>query len=266
MSYAVALGQTGIGGWRMLTRTAATQQAVIARDAALARAHEHVREALPKATSAEGLVSDYSLLRTTLEAFGLEGDLRNKAFIRRVIDSDLDDPKSLANRLTDKRYLAMAKTLKLSLGSAGSGNPATDPASNAAETIITRHISAIFEARVGDQDSNLRMALYARRELADLAVSPSTDATKWYTIIGSKQLRAVVGGAFGFPSGFEKLPVDRQLAEFRAASAKLLGSPSASALSTAVNREKLIERFLIRSQAGAAPMSGANAALTLLSR
>ena len=49
-----------------------------------------------------------TLLKVTLGAFGLIDDLDNRAFIRRVLESDLTDSTSLANRLSDKRYQALA--------------------------------------------------------------------------------------------------------------------------------------------------------------
>ena len=101
MSFQPVVGQGGYAGWRLLARTGEAQKALVARDPQVARDTALVRAKLGQVGSAEELVSDFRLLRTTLSAFGLEADASNRFFIRKVLESDLDDPKSLANRLGD---------------------------------------------------------------------------------------------------------------------------------------------------------------------
>lgn len=236
----VAVGLPGYAGWRVLNRTMAAQQAVIARDPALNRDHAYFREKMTSVASAEEFVSDFRLMRTALTAAGLETDVRNRFFIRKVLESDLTDPKSFANRLSDKRYAALARSVTAAMGS--KGQPAVD-------RIVGNHRQAELEARVGAVDPDLRVALYTRRELGAIAAAPSTENTKWYQILGSSPLRKVVAGAFGFGTSYSKLPLDRQLDEFKAAADKMFGTSDPKGLAEPQNMEKLIQRFLIRSQA-----------------
>jgi len=257
MSFQPLVGQGGYAGWRLLARTGETQKALVARDPQVARDAAHVREKLGKVGSADELVSDFRLLRTTLSAFGLEADANNRFFIRKVLESDLSDSKSLANRLSDKRYRALAEAFRFG---AGAG-----PSAKLADEIVGRHVSAELERRVGTIDGNLRMAMSAERELKALGASTASDNTRWYSILGSAPLRKVVEGALGLGTEFGKLPIDRQLAEMKARSGKLFGSESPSVFAEPANVEKLIQRFLVRAQAISPAQSSYNAALVLLS-
>lgn len=68
-------------------------------------------------------------------------------------------------------------------------------------------------------------------------------------IIGSKPLRKVFEGAFGLGSNFVKLPIDRQLSEFkRKAFDQTIGSSDLGQLSNEDRAETLIKRYLLRSQ------------------
>lgn len=251
----IAVGLPGYAGWRVLNRTMAAQQAVVARDPVLNRDHDYFREKMKTIASAEEFVADYRLMKLSLTSAGLEGDLQSRFFIRKVLESDLSDPKSFANRLTDKRYAAFAKSITAAMGSPGGA---------AIENVIGNHRQAELEARVGAVDPDLRVALYARREIATIASAPSTENTKWYQILGSSPLRKVVAGAFGIGTSYAKLPLDRQLDEFRNAAGKLFGTSDAKAIAEPANMEKLIQRFLIRSQATQGAASGYSVALQLL--
>ncbi|WP_134724592.1 DUF1217 domain-containing protein [Paracoccus luteus] len=258
MSFQPFVGTGGYAGWRLLNRTADQQKAMIARDPAVAQAGRHYRETIGTVQSAEQLVGDFRLLKTTLTAFGLENDLNSRFFIRKVLESDLDDPKSLVNRLSDKRYRALAEVFRFD------GSTPKTTTAGFADAIIARHVDAELERRVGTVDGNLRLAMNARRELPPLAASGSTDATKWYTILGSTPLRKVVEGAFNLGSSFAKLPLDRQLLELQGRSERLLGSASPGVLADPAKVEKLIQRFLLTAGNVTPSQSSYSAALTLL--
>src|SRR5690606_33327022 len=114
MSYAVFTGDGGYVGWRLLSRTAEQQKARVAADPQVAREAEHFRQTIGQVSKAEDLVADYRLLSVALKAHGLEADIGNRAFIRKVLESDLSDPKSLANRLSDSRYAELARSFGFS--------------------------------------------------------------------------------------------------------------------------------------------------------
>lgn len=256
MSYQPVIGQGGYAGWKLLSRTGDLQRSLVERDPAVTRDNEYFKSKIDKVKTADDLVSDYRLLRTALSAYGLESDQNNRFFIRKVLESDLTDPKSLANRLGDKRYRAFAEAF--GLGDGGTR------ASGLADTVARRHVEAELESRVGTQDGNLRLAMNAKRELAALGSAGGSNKTLWYTVLGNVPLLKVVQGGLGLGSDFGKLPIDRQAEELASRAEKLLGSSAASVFADPENVEKLIGRFLIRAQATTGAQSSYNAALVLL--
>jgi len=95
----------GLGGWTFLTRTLDAQQAAFRDAPALSRDVDHFRERIASVRDAQTLVADRQLLRVALGAFGLDDDIDNRFFIRRVLEDGSADPAALGNRLADKRYL-----------------------------------------------------------------------------------------------------------------------------------------------------------------
>ncbi|MDH6257653.1 DUF1217 domain-containing protein [Bradyrhizobium sp. BR13661] len=83
-----------------LTRVA--QQPDVSREAAYYKAN------IGKVHSVDDLIKDYRLYHYVTKAYGLEDMAYAKAFMRKVLQSDLSDPKSFANTLIDKRYREFA--------------------------------------------------------------------------------------------------------------------------------------------------------------
>ncbi len=81
---------------KSLNRTAA--ETVNARDAA------YYKENIGKVTSVDAFLDDHRLYSYAVKAYGLDDMGYAKAFMRKVLDSDLADPNSFANKLTDERY------------------------------------------------------------------------------------------------------------------------------------------------------------------
>jgi hypothetical protein len=104
MSYNVQVANGGYLGWKILERTAETQKAVFAKSAEMQRSRDYFVQNISKIQSAENLVGDYKLLSVALRAFGLDDDMNNRFFIRKVLEADPQDETSLVNRLPDKRY------------------------------------------------------------------------------------------------------------------------------------------------------------------
>lgn len=258
MTMSIAIGASGLAGWRILQNNEARQLEVLARDPVVQRSTTYFRENISSATSAADLVKDYKLLDAALSAFGLEEDLGSKAFIQKVLESDIGDSKSLVNRLSDKRYLRLAAAFGYGTGSA---RP-----SGLGDRISEAYLQREYERRVGEGDENLRLALNGRREMQQLVGRDSSDNTLWYEVMGNPPLRKVFEGAFGFGNSYGKLPIDRQLEEFTKAAERFLGSSSFADLATNDGIDRLMRNFLARSQLTTSPVQDRySAALTLLS-
>lgn len=258
MTAAISVGAGGLAGWKILQRTQERQLEALASDASVQRATNHFRDRIEVTNSAEALIADYRMLNVALGAFGLEGDLPNKAFIKQVLESDLSDEQSLANRLGDKRYLRLAQAFDFS------GGNRTDDAGFADE-ISQAFLRREFERRVGQSDEALRLTMNAQRELQGFVGRKSSNTTLWYEVLGNPPVRKVFEGAFGFGTAYSKLPLDRQLIEFTKAAERYLGTSDLSAIAESNKLDRLMQAFLARSQLTKSPVqSRYSAALQLL--
>ncbi len=237
MSFTPLVPAAGLAGWRFLERTLDRQQQAHAAAPLAQRETAYFRERIGSVRSAADLVADRRLLQVALTAFGLADDINNRAFLRRVLESDLSDRRSLANRLADKRYLELARAFDF----ANPDGPATrNPA--AVEAIVTRYHQLRFEIAVGEQDNSMRLALAARRDLARLANEPISETARWYTVLGMPSLREVFETAFGLPQEFAALDLDRQVSVLKGRLRGVTGDDTIAQFAD----PKAIDRFLTR--------------------
>lgn len=259
MATSIALGVTGLAGWRVLNDSEPRHLETIAKDGAVQRSTAYFRERIGHVQTPGDLVKDYRLLSVALGAFGLEDDIRNRAFIQKVLESDTKDDKSLVNRLSDKRYLRLAAAFGYGNGDAASPS--------LGDRISQAYLHREYERRVGEGDENLRLALNARREMQQFIGRDSSDKTLWYEVLGNPPLRKVFEGAFGFGDSYGKLPIDRQLEEFMRAAERLLGGASFAHLASTDGIDRLARTFLARTQLSTSPVQNRySAALSLLAR
>ncbi len=260
MTYNVQVGNGGYLGWKLLERTLDTQKSAFGKSPELQISRDYFVENISKVNSAEDLVKNYKLLNVALRAFGLDDDLNNKFFIRKILESDPKDEASLVNRLPDKRYA------KLNAAFAFWKKPDEAADKMPAETIMDMYTQRSFEKNIGQQHQEIELALNAKRELAEIANSAVSNDTKWLQIIGSKPLRKVFEGAFGLGQSFASLQIDRQLSEFKARADRMMGSADIGQFADSDNVEKLTKHYLLRNQIAAAGVSSRfSIALTLLS-
>lgn len=244
MSFQPALPALGYAGWKMLDRTRPAQQAAFDRQPIVKRDDTYFREKIGSIASAEELVADRRLLKVALGAFGLEADIDNRFFIRKVLEEGTLTPGALALKLSDKRYQAFSSAF-------GFGDFATprNKLSDFADRMIASWRDRQFEAAVGTVDENLRLALNARRELSALAAKTQSEDAKWFALMGQPPLRQVVEVALGLPSSLGRLDVDKQREVFRDKASRVLGDDRIGQFAGPDRMEMLLRRFLLRAEA-----------------
>lgn len=258
MSFAVSLPLTGIAGWELLKRTSERQAAAFEKQGVIQRDEAYFREKIGSIKTAEALVNDRRLLRITLEAFGLEDDINAKAFIRKVLESSTLSTTSLASKLTDTRYKEMAAAFGF-----GDYSVPRTALSDFPDEIMEQWKERRFETAVGESNNDYRLALNARRELADLAESSSSENTKWLRIIGDVPLWSVVRQALNLPESFGSLDLDLQLTGLKARAKSIFGAEEVSQFTDETKVEKLIQRFLVTSSLNSGELA-TSPALTIL--
>lgn len=108
-NYTVPVMFGGLAGFNQLKKTEDSQKEVLKADAFVKRETEYFKDNIAKITSAEEFVSDTRILRFALSAYGLEEELFKTAYIQRILESDLTDKASAANRISDPRWQNFAQ-------------------------------------------------------------------------------------------------------------------------------------------------------------
>lgn len=80
----------------------------IASDRQVSRETEYYKANIGKITSVDEFLKNDRLYRYAMKSFGLEDMTYAKGFMRKVLESDLTDDNSFANKLTDDRYRKFA--------------------------------------------------------------------------------------------------------------------------------------------------------------
>lgn len=253
----------GLAGWRFLQQTYDAQFEAFSKSTVVKNDADYFRENLVKITSAEDLVSDRRLLSVALGAFGLQDDINNTFFIRKVLEDGTASDDALANRLADKRYQNMSEAFGF-----GPAEVLQTGVSTFAGDIIERFQSNSFEVAAGDQNDAMRVALYAQRELETIALSESSTDAKWFTIMGDPPLRQLFERALNLPTAIGQIDIDQQLDVFKERARDVFGSDDLEQFATAEAREDAITKFIVRDQLTGlgGGFSSTSIALTLLQR
>lgn len=259
MSFQPIVPFAGVTGWRFLERTEDAQRAAFARAPELDREIRYFKENIAAVTDARALVSDRSLLKVALGAFGLDEEIYKTAFLERILAEGTDDRQSLANRFVDPRYAEFSRAF--GFGDLG-GSRTADPGFG--RRITEAHHTRQFEIAVGGSNADMRMALSFRREIAGHAGSGAGEGADWFRILGRPPLRAVFEAAYNLPAEFAGLDVDRQRTVLQDKTRAMFGDSSVSTFREPENIDSLINRFLGTRQAAAGPQ-GNTPGMTALS-
>lgn len=260
MSFQPVVPLSGYVGWTFLSRTLESQTQAFNQSPSIQRDADYFRETIGSVETAEQLVADRRLLRVALTAYGLDEDLDSKAFVQQILEGGTIEPSALANKLSDKRYLAFAK----SFGFGDFDTPRT-ALSYFPDEIIAAYEARSFEGAVGAQDESLRLSLNLERELDELATNSESETARWYSMMGQPPMRRVFESALALPTSFSRIDIDQQLEIFKERSEQIFGTQEIADFADPELREKLIQRFLLMDQLqGGLSMSGSQIALSLL--
>lgn len=261
MSFQPVVPFNGLGGYAFLQRTRESQEEAFVKSPEIARSTAAFKEKIAGVTSAEALVKDRQLLRVALGAFGLDEDINNRFFIRKVLEDGTTSREALANRLSDKRYLAFAQAF--GFGDQGGGRTA-EP--GFAGRIIARFEERQFEIAVGDVNPDLRLVLGFGREMADLVGRTRTNDARWFSVLAAPPLRAVFERALGLPNSVGAIDLDQQLTIFKDRAEARLGTSEISELIGEEKQKEMVRSFLASSEVNgiASPTVRGSAALALL--
>ena len=220
-----------------LNRTA--KETINAREAA------YYKETIGKVASVDEFLDDYQLYSFAMKAHGLEEMTYAKAFMRKVLESDLADANSFANKLTDPRYRDFASAFSFTASTAVAQTEAqldeviglySATATNAGAAIKeeTRYYNAVIDTVTSaDQLLNndrlrsymftaygINPATYSRQVIREVLSSDLSDPNSYFnTHFGASAVNAaaVIEAAQGELAGLESNAANKpRIAELKA--------------------------------------------------
>lgn len=101
----------------LVNRDMASSLKRISSQTQVANDQAYYQENIGKITSVDEFLDNYRLYNFAMTAYGLGEMAYAKAFMKQVLESDLSDQNSFANRLTDERYTNFAAAFNFSVSS-----------------------------------------------------------------------------------------------------------------------------------------------------
>jgi hypothetical protein len=158
---------------------------------------QYFRDKAPKLKSMDDLFKDQRLLRFIASAYALDDEVQYPARLRKVLESKITDPNSLAKRLVDPRYAEMSNELMLGdLGVIVFGG------TDLVNKVVNRYVQNEYEKDLGKTNPALREASYFLRKVGSIKDSLS--------ILGDGVLRSVVTFTLDLPPQIAFQSIDKQ--------------------------------------------------------
>lgn len=151
--------------YRLYTNDMARTLERLETQSQIERARSYYDENIGKVGSVDELLDDYKLYSYAMKAYGLEDQIPARGLMRKVLESDLTDAGSFANKLVDKRYREFASAFSFASASAA---PAVQSTSQ------RERLTEAYGERV-DRSGPLAAAEAAYVRTA-MAAAPSVDA------------------------------------------------------------------------------------------
>lgn len=183
--------------FQMLQKNTSQQIEQFGKTAQVMREVDYFKKKAGSLNSMDDLIKDRRLMNFVLSAFSLEAEAQYPARLKKVLESDLDDTGSLANRLSDNRYREIAGAFEFAKNG-------MDKLKDAAflEELSQKYVLNEFEKALGNNNPALREATYFLRNIGNV--------TNPYEILGDSVLRSVVTFTLNLPSQIAVQSVETQ--------------------------------------------------------
>lgn len=261
MSFQPFVLGNGLSAWVLLKSTLGTQQAAFSTNYVTQSDTQYFKGRFADLSTPDDIVSDRRLLRVVLGAYGLSDDIESRHFIKTVMSEGVSDPSALANKLSDRRYRALAQDFDFS-----KSPPGHKAIAGLAQRTVDNYLAQSFEIEIGKSDADMRLALGFKRSLTEVAGTAGSNATAWFQILATPPLREVMQKALGLPTEFSKLDIDVQHERMMDKASLVFGTNEVTELAGDPMADAVTRRFLIMRQAETLNQSSSlQTALILLS-
>ncbi len=192
-----ALGQNPIQALDQAEQNQTQDIAATAAQPAVARAVSEFTKAVQSATSPQQLLNNPTVLQVLLTANGLSDQVNYTALAQKALLSNVDDPNSLANTLSDTRWKTVAQTYDF----ANQGLSIIQKP-QVISTIANAYAEVTWRQSLDQTTPGLSNALTFRSEASSIT---SVDQ-----ILGDPVMRTVVTTALGIPEKIAFQPLEAQ--------------------------------------------------------
>jgi hypothetical protein len=159
---------------------------------------EYYRENIGSIQTVDDFFKNYRLVKFALDAFDLGSEAQYTGKIRKILESDLTDVDSLANRFQDPRFKKMAETLGI-----GALGTVKLKLSFTTDDLVSRYEQVQYEKHLDEQAPGVRAAIEFERRIKDV--------TQTVQLLGDSVLRDVVLTANSIPQEIAYQEVDSQI-------------------------------------------------------
>ncbi|WP_280924289.1 DUF1217 domain-containing protein [Ciceribacter sichuanensis] len=156
----------------------------VANESTVSRDTAYYEENIGNVTTVDEFVNDYRLFSYAMKAYGLEDMTYAKAFMKKILESDLTDDSSFANSLTDTRYQDFAAAFNFA------GETTKAQTSVQTDTLLTAYQDS-FTAEEDDIQTEID---YYEKKIGSIT---SVDQ-----LIGDSRLRSYVLESFGLDATY----------------------------------------------------------------
>jgi hypothetical protein len=194
---ATSLGQNPVIALKSAEQHQTQDIKVTAAEPAVKRDVDAFTAGVKSAKTVKQLLSNSAVMKVLLTANGLADQIPYTALVGKALQSNLDDPKSLANTLTDTRWQSVAQTYDFA---AKGLSIIQDP--KVIGAIADGYAEATWRQSLDATTPGLSNALTFRKEASTI--------TSVVQILGDKVMRNVVTTALGLPLQIAFQPLEAQ--------------------------------------------------------
>ena len=192
-------GVSALTSFRLYQKDQVGQRKAFASQPSVQRQIDNFKRDIKKIDTSEELLENRRVLEFVLTSFGLESEINNVGKLRAVLNSDVDDINSFANRLNDPRFGQLATFLG---GEAfGTQNLKT---SDKQGVVIDQYLTNRFEQSLAAQNPAVRDALFFLRRINEVGST--------FDILGDLALRNIVTDTLDLPKEIARQSVTKQAA------------------------------------------------------
>ena len=159
---------------------------------------EYYRENITDIKSLDDLFGDHRLLKFVLSSYDLESEIQYPGKVRKIIESDLADVDSLANRFQDPRFQKLAQDINFHILGVSKLKFQTTT-----DEMVKRYERLEYERYLDEQAPGVRAAIEFERRIKDVS--------KTVQLLGDSVLREVVTVANNIPKELAYQEVDSQV-------------------------------------------------------